>query len=471
VFLLQFLRGLFIAKVLGPYFFGIWGFIKLIQQYLSYMGFGIQYSLNVELSTKKKKNASTVGNLIGNSILRTSFISAMVITVGIIIKLKSIDIFSSYSFSKFIIYVVLIASFNLMLQVFTNVYRSYGHLFRIAMMELLLATATLSCVFIFKDLELIYGLLGTMLLTAVISIGVFITKFPFPINICFNLKTAKSLISAGLLLQVWNVSYYLIIVSSQTIISIFYSVEEMGYFSLAFSITIASLLGLRAATWVLFPQFLWKLREEITIQEAKITVNKITKIYSSFVYLITLGAIMLSPILYIFLDKFEPTESALNYLLLSQAILSGCFAYNSLAIARKKQAKVAKISVATVVLVIVMGLAIVFLSFGFSIIALSVTIGTLFYSVMQTRLGESLIGKNINLFESFKKILPPNFFIPILVVLIGNLLKYSRIAGIIGFIIYVVYNFNNLKYSLNQLKIFFLKSQIDRMHAVSDLRN
>jgi len=445
------------AKILGPYFFGIWGFINLVLSYLSYTNMGIQYAINVELSLKDKKNHNEVALFIGNSLFVTLCICTILVLIYIVVKISGIDLFPTYSFSQYALLVTLIASLNQFGQVFANIYRSYGRVSRIAITEILLSVFTLLCVFIFKGVTLIEGLLFTMASVGLISIIIYMVRSPIKIKLSININIIKTLLSKGLALLIYSISFNLIMLSATTIISIFYSVEKMGCFSLANSITTATLLGLGAITWVLFPTFLWKLRADITDVEARAIVTKITKVYSTIVYLIVFIVIMVSPLIFLYLTQYAPLAPALNYLLLSQAILSSCIAYNSLAISRNKQYSVVRISLMSLALVLVMGLLVAYLKLEFTVVALTVLMAITAYSTFQTRLGNSLIGIDTSIVASIKQILPLNLIIPVLIIIIGNIMDYPQTTGLIGLMIFVVLNYRDIIYSLNESCVYLKK--------------
>jgi len=451
-----------LAKFLGPFNYGIWGFINLALRYLSYTSFGLQYALNVELSTQKGTNKNKISKIIGNSIVMTFLISVFIIFVGYLIRLKKIELFPVYSFNRFIIFAVIITFLTHLVNIFKNIYRSYGYLFRIAFGETLLSVSTLLCVFFFSPGRLINALLYAWIISETISILVYVVKFPFPIKISIDSNLSRKLLASGISLLIYNMSFYLIMVVSTTIISTFYSVEEMGYYTLANRITTTSLLGLSAITWVLYPKFLWSLRKERDLSDTQKTVNQITTIYSNFVYLIIFTVIMFSPILFIYLEKYKPLAPALNYLLISQAIFSSCIGYNSLAVARKKEQSVAKIGLITVVFVGLLGIITAKLKLNFSIVALTVTFGMIIYTVLQTKLGESLMKQEISTWESFKRIFPPYFLVPSVIIIIGNLFGYCLISGAIGFTIFIIYNLKRIIFTFNEAKILLLRSDFKK---------
>lgn len=448
------------AKILGPYFLGIWGFINMIKQYLSYTSFGLQFSTNVALSIEAKDDPEKIKKIIGNSLILTVLISAVIIGLGLIFELLKIEIFPKYFFSKYMIFVVASVALEHLTQIFANIYRAHSSLTRIAFTEFLVCILPFSCVFIFKDEYLITGILSAMIVAEAAGLLIYWIKFPFPVKLGFDPKTSRQLTSTGLSLLIYNVSFYLIMLVSNTIVSMFYSVEEMGYFSLANRLSTASLLGLGAITWVLYPKFLWKLRDDTSREEALLIVNKITKLYASLVYLVVFGAIMLSPVLFLYLDQYKPVAPILNFLLLAQAILSSATGYNSLCIARKEHVKVTKISIITLILVGSLGLAGALLKINFEFIGLAIILGYMLDCALQVRLGGQILEVKESFWQALNKALPYNFLLPLMVIVIGNLIGNYAITGVFAFTLFITLNWRNLFISIKESTLYFSQSVV-----------
>jgi hypothetical protein len=131
---LLFFRGLILAKFLGPYYFGIWGFISLTLQYLSYTSLGINYAVTVKLSIDEKRNTLD-GSYVSNAIISTILFSALFIIVAITIKVTDIDLFPKYDFLNYLVVVSLITIFANLQQVLINILRVYKKLLPIAIVE------------------------------------------------------------------------------------------------------------------------------------------------------------------------------------------------------------------------------------------------------------------------------------------------------------------------------------------------
>jgi len=106
---LQVINSFLIAKKLGVYYFGIYGFATMLLQYLSYTNFGVNYSLNVILSTNKEFKAKS-SNYLSNAILLTTLFGLLIIMIIITSKLTGFFTgFDKYKIDYYIILIGLIA--------------------------------------------------------------------------------------------------------------------------------------------------------------------------------------------------------------------------------------------------------------------------------------------------------------------------------------------------------------------------
>ena len=77
---LNILRGLIIARLLGPYYFGVWGLITLALQYLSFTSLGLENSITVVLSTDRGKSNDNEGKYSSSAI-----ISILTLGIGVLL--------------------------------------------------------------------------------------------------------------------------------------------------------------------------------------------------------------------------------------------------------------------------------------------------------------------------------------------------------------------------------------------------
>ena len=412
--------------------------------YLSFTSFGLQYALTLKLSTELDTDYEEREKTIAVTLTLTYLIAGLLTLSGLGIQLFDVPLFQKYLFNKYVVYIGAIAGINHCLEVFKNIYRIYNRLVKIAASELIRVVLIFLVVLTFKGENLISAMLGVIILSGIINIAIFLIRAPFRFTYLFDIKASKQLIYLGFPLLIYGVCFYLITVSSRTFVSIFYSAETMGYYSLAHSISNAALLGMNSIVWVFFPYTLKKTRSDVAIDVVDRRVKKINDIYGTAVFLAVFTGILMLPLLFSFLPKYKPAEITLCILLLSQAILSVSFGYNSLAIARKKQHQIAKISIFAVAIVV--GLCLVVSVFKFQIvwIAVSVLISMFFFTVLLARLGSSILNLGHVRPGYFESVLPWGTLMAILICLISVLLGYTVIGGVLGLIIFCLTNIEKI---------------------------
>lgn len=419
-YLLQFVRGLLLANLLGRFSFGVWGFLMLVTQYLSYTSLGLQYAVNVELAVDEPEKRAAHGRLIGVTIRSTWLITAVLLLLSFGWQQSQLPLFEKYQFSNYALLVALIAGLTHINQVYINVYRVYNALARIAAYELLLAALPLLVLLFVQGDSLIMASLWALVVANAVGVCLFAVCPPFAVQPGWDWALLRHLLRIGIPLLVYNLSFWLIILAGRTIVSAFYSVEMMGYFTLAYTLANATLLGLRAVAWLIFPSVLAKTHQGIANADVRRTVHKVNDMYGTAVFLAVFAAILLSPLVGLLLPEYQPGIRVLIVLLLSQAVLSVTFGYNSVAIARKRQMQVAAIAMMAVGVVLLLGLLMAWLKLDILWVATAVLLGSFVFTFWQAQLGERLIqepGPKVSL--SWLRLLPPSTLLAIILILIG----------------------------------------------------
>ena len=103
VFFIQFANFSFISIKLGVYYFGVWSFILLFLQYSTYSTLGIEYSLNILLSTKKRSDSFN-STIYSNGVLVLFSISILTLLLCFGVMFFDISLFSKYSFKHYFCY-------------------------------------------------------------------------------------------------------------------------------------------------------------------------------------------------------------------------------------------------------------------------------------------------------------------------------------------------------------------------------
>ncbi|MBK8905700.1 MAG: oligosaccharide flippase family protein [Anaerolineaceae bacterium] len=447
---MQFVRGILVAKFLGPYLFGIWGFLTLMQQYLMYTGFGFQHAINVELAVNALSDKERQAKYINVAWTMTLLIAVLLAVIGAYVQFRDVPLFTKYNFYQYTFALSLIVGLSHLKEVFSNIYRVYGQLNRIMLGEILVATLPLIVVFFYRDEALILAVLAATCVSSLIAILIFIIRPPFALALEFDFPAAWQMMAIGIPLLVYTLSYALITTMGRTVVSIFYSVEELGYFSLANSITYATLLGLRAVTWVVFPSILTKTRDGLPDDEVRKIVNKVNDLYSTAVFLVVFIMILLTPLLNIFLPQYKPVVSILSVMLVMQAVLSVIFGYNTIAVARNQQLKVAGISIIAVIFITLLSGLIGLLKWDVFWIAIVMLGGSILFVVLQAQLGSRLMN-NGNIQKGYlTDVLPLGSMIAMAFFVVGSIMNTPAPFGVIGLVVFLI----SRRHSIQQLSSF-----------------
>ena len=280
------LRGILLAKYLGPYLFGVWGFITLAQQYLSYTNLGIQFAVTVDLATASSDNVGYKQKVIGNAITLSFLFAAGLAFLGLMLSGSNLNLFEQYSFNQYaLLLMIWVGLFNLQ-QVLINIYRVYDRLIRIAICEIIFAIIPLLVTLVYRDEALITASLIAMIVSCLSNILILFYTPPFRYTFSFLSDIAWKLIKIGVPLLVYHVSFNMITLAGRTILGIFYPNEVMGYYTLANTITNGTLLGFKAVLWIFFPLVLFKTRSEVADDAALKIIQKVNNLFNTSVLLL-----------------------------------------------------------------------------------------------------------------------------------------------------------------------------------------
>jgi O-antigen/teichoic acid export membrane protein len=372
------IRGFILAFYLGPYFLGIYGYLMLYQQYLSYSSLGFNYSVNSELAILDEKSEKEKRK-ITNSAFTGVFIIAVFISIVSLIayqfKLSLFPIKESYRYIFLLAPLAILINFQ---QIFVNIFRIQKSLNPIIIGESFLSVGLLIIVFFFKGLILIKAVFYCWI--ALLTVILFIYKLLYKAKISYDTSRIKLLLKSGLPLLIYVFSYYLMNLMVRTLIGAFYPTEIMGYFSFANNITTAIMLGLDTITWLIFPAIIAKLSDSsLEKEDLQKYLILFTNKLSILVLMITVASILFLPVLFYILPKYRPIQFSLVVLLINQIVFNSGFAFISLCIARKMHIKIAIISLTSVLVGTAFSLFFCYNHFSYIWLVVSNIIASMFF--------------------------------------------------------------------------------------------
>lgn len=436
-YFLQFINALLFAKYLGSFFFGVYGFIFILLQYLNYGNLGIQYSMNFFLSTKTSKK---IREIIFSLSLGFSLFSSLLILIGfILLKVFDIKIFEKYYLSSYYLLIGIIAFFQIVNQLYINVFRTFGKLIQINFFQIIIPFFQFFGFLFFENEKLLFFILFANVLGNILSFIVFSISNPLKTNFKLNKKIVLSLSIKGVNLLIYNISFYLIMLSGSTMVSIFYSVEELGYYSFGNNLANASMMLMGSISFLFFSKLIFKMEKAEKKDEIIKLVEKSREVYLIFTFLIGLIFFNIIPQLNLFLPEYNQAFKAFQLLLIAQILLSYVFGYSTLLIAKKQEKKLTLNSIYSILINI--GLIYFGISFGYGFLfaAWCSIFAVFFYSMKSIYDGNQLTSQYSGLVSFLKANLPLRFFFPVIILMASVYWdKYS--LGLLSLIVFLGLN-------------------------------
>lgn len=458
-YFIQFINSLFIAVFLGPYYFGIWGFITLAIQYLNQLNFGISHSTSVIIAIHKSKEWY-VKKVIGNSIIMLAILSLFISLFFLSNELFNLNIGNKYNFSKYAPVVLLIGILAYYNALFSNIFRVYGKVAEIAINQSSFPVLALMTIFLFEGENLLWGLLSANLIAFLFSLFLYIYRTPIKLKPIFSKRLARTIQTKGWYLFIYNTSFYLIIISTKSLISVYYSVEEFGYFTFAYNLANVVLLLLQSFSFLIFPKLINRMAYA-TSEKISELLEDLRGIYITTSHFLVHLAILFIPILITFFPQYSEASQVFKLTALTTIMFSNAFGYSGLLIAKGLVKKLGRLALAVLILnlVLVWSLISIFkINFTFAI--LGTMVANFVYLYLLTYMGR----KNLQLKSDFlmilKDVYPLRIFLPFFLSFTFIFFDFSNYWFITVILLFLILNFKKLKKNKPLLMKILSKSDI-----------
>lgn len=455
----QFFVSLIIAAKMGPYFFGIYGFITLILNYCAVISFGIPASLNV-LLVHHKTQENTCGNYIGNALLFYTIQSLLLFVLYLVLVISDIEIDNNYPIKEYYLLIAIIASLNYFNSIFINVLRIKNKVNQLSVVQSLNVLLNVIVVCIVKGENLIIALLLCNLITGIAS--VIVTKLcdalPPLKKILIKITFLKEILGKGVYLFFCNSCFAFILISIRSLISANYKVEEFGAFTFSFSIANSVMLLLEALMTIIFP----KLVDLLSFNDNKIvekTLEKLRETYISSAHLLIYVAMLFFPILLNFMPKYSNALTSMNLIALAVLMNTNSSGYSTLLISKNKERTSAFLSMTALIINIILGYTLIsFFHVGFSYVILAALFAYIYFSFMVVVKGKECLCES-NMVSTFKSFFPIRLFIPYLVALIISCLQYENFIWL-PLVLYLILNKRDIFMMFNTAKKMIINPDI-----------
>ena len=442
---LQFITSLIIAGKLGPYYFGIYGFVLLLLSYFSQIHLGIPNSLNV-LMVHNKSDRAKCDNYVANSLFIYIYFTIVIAVLYILYCFYGFAPIDKYHVDSYLLSVCVIAILVYISGVLTCVLRVRNQINQLSLVTSINAILNIICVVLFSEEQLIISLIVCLIISNVLTIIIsfFNNAIPPIKEVSINKTTQVEILRKGIWLFFYNTCFYFIVISIRSIISANYSIEEFGAFTFSFTVASAVMMLLDSMQTIMFPKMVDKL-SSTELSQVNHSLDIIRVCYVSAAHFMVYLAMIFFPILTIYiLPEYSNTTITLNLISLAVLMNANSCGYSTLLIAQNKEKYSAFISVVSLCVNIIIGLLLVHVfHVGFSLVFLATMITYLLFSFLTVYWGDRLItGYSIK--ETIRSFFPLKLFIPFVVAFVISVLDIHYLA-FIPLIIYLIFNIKDLK--------------------------
>lgn len=442
-YLIHFINSLFVAVYLGPFYLGVWGFITLIISYLNHINFGIVHSVTAIISVHKSKELY-VEKIIGTSITMLIALSLLVVVIFISNEVFDFNFGTKYNFSLYAPAVVLIgvlAHFNNLL---CGIFRVYGKLFEIAFQQTIFPVLISLSIIFFKSGDLLWALVGANFFAFLFAFLLYAFKSPVKLKPIFIRSLFKTIQIKGWHLFIYNTSFFFIIISTRSFVSGFYSVEEFGYFTFAFTLANVMLLLLQAFSYLITPKILNRFASANNKQNIELLV-KLRDAYVTSSHLLIHIAILIFPLFLALFPKYSSALEVFKLIALSIVLYTNSFGYSGLLVAKENEKKLAFIAFTALVINVICALILIkVFKIPFTLVILATMISYFIYVLMLGYLGRKMLQLKTSGIAILNDIYPLRLLIPYVLSFCFIIFSVSNVYYVLPLLVFLILNFKVL---------------------------
>lgn len=415
---LQFIASFYIALKLGPVGFGVWSFILLLINFYNIIDFGISNSINILLVQDREVEERSSSHIL-SSIIITIGLNILVILSFIIIKYAHFGFLLKYDIGIYlpaILYTIIVWNFN---KVFSSIYRVKNRLLELAFFQSIIPILFFLAV-IFSPVNTLWYLLGAYMLGQSLAFAVFILRKQITIKGAISCSSMNTVFFKGFWLFLYNGAFYLIMFSTSSFVSAYYSVSDYGKFSFAYTLAHAILLFLEAFGYIVFPKIIQKLKGN-NFEECKSVILMIRNSYLMVVHGLVYLAFPAFYLLCLLMPKYGDIQRMLCVAALTILPYANAFGLNTFLMAQNKERRISCIS--CISLIVNIGLLFLFISvfnFSYDLILVATLVSYVLFTYQCALYTLKVMGEPFKFLKVLEMAFPVRISVPYLFTLVAT---------------------------------------------------
>ena len=447
---LQFINSILLVNTLGEYSYGIYGFILMFTVYALYFNLGLNESLNAEYALNKaNKNLSSE---LWNTTLSFCITWYLILTLAAFATLHFLpDIFSKYDFAEYGYLLIITCVLHNISTIYATLYKLHGKTIKVNIQQLLPQIGILIIIVFGKNVASINSVVTALLATNVISLLICLINPPEKFKFGFKCGTLGLLLKRGISLLLYNLSFQLLTILALSIVSFLYSVEQMGCYSLANSITNGVIMAGGAFLYIFSPKIINKMGE--SADACKVLIKKFEQIYNVFIDFISIISILFVWVISKFYPDYGDTFVIIYSILVAGRIINNASTgYSTFLIAIKKEHKLVASGIISICFSAFIYWLIYIYSGSIFWIPLTIFVSSIVFSWLVISLGQLELYHKIKISQTIGLTIGQYKWMIFSMVFIYAFICPSTYVLIVGLITYVLFNRSNI---LNSAKSGF----------------
>ena len=421
---IYFIISLVIANKLGLFYFGIYGFLKLIIQYFTYSNLGVNYSSLVIMSEDANKDITKNSSILTSSIIITFFSLTFFYLIFVAIcNLYEIEFYNRFNIGQYVFYIFFIVLIKQINQLYINIYRVYDRLKIINWAYIIPCIGEFIVLFTGNGERLLDNIMWAMVFSNGIVFIIFLVDAKFSISNNIDIKATKKLVRRGIMLLLYNISFYFIVLVAKSYISSEFQIEDFAQYSFSYNISDAVMLLNSSVSFFIYPNLINKLSSSNSTNNSLLLMREMQQYYMIAASLVIIIALIASHFLQLIVPDYVKSEYILQILLLSQLLVANSFIMTTFLVQQKKELKLIILGVSTIIVLLFASHTIFNSTNNIMMVSYALPIAMFFYNIALVLLIKKMT--NLSAKDSFRSFLAPVYFCPLIIFLIMESLCHS----------------------------------------------
>ncbi|MCS2999791.1 hypothetical protein NXW41_15970 [Bacteroides thetaiotaomicron] len=408
---IYFIISLVIANKLGLFYFGIYGFLKLIIQYFTYSNLGVNYSSLVIMSEDANKDITKNSSILTSSIIITFFSLTFFYLIFVAIcNLYDIEFYNRFNIGQYVFYIFFIVLIKQINQLYINIYRVYDRLKIINWAYIIPCIGEFIILFTGNGKRLLDNIMWAMVFSNGIVFIIFLVDAKFSISNNIDIKATKKLVRRGIMLLLYNISFYFIVLVAKSYISSEFQIEDFAQYSFSYNISDAVMLLNSSVSFFIYPNLINKLSSSNSTDNSLLLMREMQQYYMIAASLVIIIALIASHFLQLIVPDYVKSEYILQILLLSQLLVANSFIMTTFLVQQKKELKLIILGVSTIIVLLFASHTIFNSTNNIMMVSYALPIAMFFYNIVLVLLIKKMT--NLSAKDSFRSFLAPVYFLP-----------------------------------------------------------